>query len=239
MVSIKTAFQAVLRLVFGRAPASQETGGATVARAIVPIRSLGENQRPRILKHLLALDPRDRYLRFGSVIKDERIAKYVESIDFQRDDVFGIFNRKLDLIAVAHLAYAEQMDCEACAEFGVSVLPHARGLGYGSRLFERATMHSRNEGVQMIFIHALSENTAMLAIARKAGAILQRDGSESEAHLRLAPADLSSQLGSLLDSQLAHSDYQLKVQARQFWRFLSAVQEVRNGVIDAQRRSAP
>ena len=61
----------------------------------------------------------------------------------------------------------------------------ARGRGYGSRLFERAVIHARNEGVDMLFIHALSENTAMLKIARNAGAMLERAGSETEAYLRL------------------------------------------------------
>src|SRR5690606_41450243 len=54
-----------------------------------------------------------------------------------------------------------------------------------SRLFERAAVHARNEGVSQLFIHALSENTAMLKIARNAGAVLERAGSETEAHLRL------------------------------------------------------
>jgi hypothetical protein len=57
-----------------------------------------------------------------------------------------------------------------------------------SRLFERAVMHARNEGVDMLFIHALSENTAMLKIARNAGAALvERDGSETEAYLQGYP----------------------------------------------------
>ncbi len=55
----------------------------------------------------------------------------------------------------------------------------SRGKGYGSRLFERAVVHARNEGVSLLFIHALSENTAMLKIARNAGAVLERAGSET------------------------------------------------------------
>ena len=46
-------------------------------------------------------------------------------------------------------------------------------------------LHARNRGVQTLFIHALSENTAMLRIARNAGATVERDGPESEAWLRL------------------------------------------------------
>ena len=36
-----------------------------------------------------------------------------------------------------------------------------RDSGYGARLFDRAVMHARNQGVTMIFIHALTENTTM------------------------------------------------------------------------------
>ena len=34
----------------------------------------------------------------------------------------------------------------------------------------------------------------------------------------------------MFDEQIAQTDYRLKVQAKQFWRFLSAVQDVRRDV---------
>ena len=39
---------------------------------------------------------------------------------------------------------------------------HVDIISRGARLFDRAVMHARNEGVDMLFIHALSENTAIL-----------------------------------------------------------------------------
>ena len=96
-------------------------------RSWVPIRSLGPRHRERIVAHLLALDPRSRYLRFGYQPSDAQIARYVDTLDFEHDEVFGIFNRRLELIAMAHLAY-RRADAtrgrDASAEFGVSVLPH-------------------------------------------------------------------------------------------------------------------
>ena len=194
---------------------------------MVPIRSLGENHRSRIEKHLLALDVQDRYLRFGYAASDEQIRRYVAGLNFERDEIFGIYNRSLVLLAMAHLAYAPTEDCSSCAEFGVSVLKSSRGRGYGSRLFERAAMHARNDKVSMMFIHALSENTAMLKIARNAGAVVQRDGSESEAYLRLPPATLDSRMTEIVEEQFAMADYRIKVQAKQFWDFLASVQRVR------------
>ncbi|MBA3592602.1 MAG: GNAT family N-acetyltransferase [Pseudomonadota bacterium] len=203
---------------------------------MVPIRSIGPSHSERIEKHLLALDAHDRYLRFGYAASDEQIRRYSASLNYQRDEIFGIYNRRLELIAMAHLALSVDPDLTSCAEFGVSVLPHARGRGYGARLFDRAVIHARNEGVRMMFIHALSENTAMLNIARKAGAVIERDGSESEAYLKLPPADLDSRMTELVEEQIAQTDYRLKVQAMQFWDLLGLVQEVRRGVRDSRDR---
>lgn len=192
----------------------------------VPIRSLAPRHRPRILEHLLALDPHDRYLRFGHPATDAQIEKYVASLDFERDEVFGIFNRRLRLIAVAHLAYEAPQQIPgrpAMAEFGVSVSKSARGKGFGARLFERAVVHARNRKIDTLYIHALSENSAMLKIARKAGAVVERDGSEAQAHLKLPPDTLATHMEQLLERQAAEVDYQLKRQAHRFSALLDSL----------------
>ena len=206
---------------------------------MIPIRSIGPGHSERIAAHLLSLSQEDRYLRFGYMANDEQVQRYVDGLNYVRDDIFGIYNRKLELIAMAHLAFSTDAKLSSCAEFGVSVLATARGRGYGSRLFDRAVIHARNEGVDMMFIHALSENTAMLNIARKGGARIERNGSESEAHLMLPPADLDSRMTEMVEEQIAQTDYRLKVQAKQFWSFLTTVQNVRRGVRDARDKSSP
>jgi RimJ/RimL family protein N-acetyltransferase len=217
-------------------PAQPAVAAPRTPALMVPIRSIGSSHGERIAAHLLALNANDRYLRFGYAANDEQIARYVESLNFERDEIFGIYNRKLELIAMAHLAFSTDPALKSCAEFGVSVLAHARGRGYGARLFDRAVVHARNDGVEMMFIHALSENTAMLNIARKAGARIERDGSESEAYLTLVPADLDSRVTEMVDEQIAQTDYRLKVQAKQFRDFLALLQEVRRGVRESRDR---
>lgn len=204
--------------------------------SLVPIRSLGANHRDRILRHLLALDAGDRYLRFGYAAQDAQVQRYVQSLDFDRDEIFGIYNRKLELIAVAHLAYPCDPGFESCAEFGVSVLPSARGRGYGARLFDRAAMHAANDGIRMLFIHALTENDAMLRIARNAGAVVQQDGTESEAYLQLPASTLDSQVKEMIEEHVAQTDYLIKVQAKQFWSFLDNLQRLRRDLIDTPER---
>jgi GNAT superfamily N-acetyltransferase len=241
MVQPKTLLQASLEgsRDLLRPPSERPEGEPGRAPAMVPIRALGPSHRERIAGHLLSLGERDRYLRFGYAANDEQIRRYVDGLDFERDDIFGIYNRRLELIAMAHLAFSVDPSCASCAEFGVSVLAHARGRGYGGRLFERAVVHARNEGVTMMFIHALSENTAMLKIARNAGATVERDGSESEAYLKLPAATLDSRVSEIVEDQFAEVDYRLKVQAKQFWDFLSGVQEIRRGVREARQKASP
>lgn len=197
--------------------------------SIIPIRSLSARHHDQIVAHLLQLDDRDRYLRFGFIANDEQVTRYAEGLNFERDEVFGITNRKLSLIAMAHLAFTPPERRTACAEFGVSVAKAVRGRGYGALLFERAAMDARNKGVSLMFIHALSENTAMLGIARKAGAVLERHGSETDAYLRLPPASLNSRMTEIVEEHYAQLDYRLKAQARQLQQVMAAIHMLNPG----------
>ena len=205
--------------------------------AWVPIRSLGPRHRERILTHLLALDERARYLRFGYAATDAQLSGYVDRIDFERDEVFGIFNRRLELIAMAHLAHPDApgtADRPGMSEFGVSVLTRARRRGFGRRLFEHAMLHARNRGVRAMFIHALSENGPMLKIVRDAGATVRREGSESEAWLELPRGSFASQIDEIVGTHAAEVDYRLKEHARQVrgllaWRGADEDEEVPRG----------
>lgn len=191
----------------------------------VPIRSLAPRHRERIAQHLLALPEHDRYLRFGYAASDDQILKYVQQINFERDEVLGIFNRRLHLLAMAHLAYSPDNSGQptSCAEFGVSVAARARGRGYGKRLFDLAALHARNRGVQTLLIHALSENTPMLRIARAAGAEVVREGSESQALLKLPADTVASQVEQMVETGAAEWDYRLKQQARRMERLKAAL----------------
>lgn len=188
-----------MQSVSGKADRSDAEGRRPIPRW-VPIRTLKPRHRRRILDHLVQLDEHDRYLRFGSPAPLEQLGRYTASIDFKRDEVFGVFDRRLRLVAVAHLAALPGTGKRPPAmEFGVSVLPSGRGRGLGQRLFEHAIMHARNHGARALVIHALTENRPMLRIALRAGAQLQTDGADAEAWLSLPPDTLGSHLeGSLL-----------------------------------------
>lgn len=194
----------------------------------VPVRSLSARHRGRILAHLLALDDGDRYLRFGYIASDAQIGHYVDVLDFERDEVFGVFNRKLELIAMAHLAYMGPgtPGTSSAAEFGVSVSKRARSRGIGARLFDHAMLHARNRHVDTLLVHALSENTPMLRMARSAGATVVRSGSDSDAVLKLPPEGLASHIEELVEDQAAAIDYSFKQQAQRIDGLLSTIAEV-------------
>lgn len=193
------------------------------ARRTVMVKQLAERDRRRMLKHFMALDDADRLLRFGTVLPDQQLAGYVNRIDFARDTVYGVYNKVFRLVAVGHLAFApkEQMsmasgttDKERVAEFGVSVSRSARGLGIGSKLFERAAIHCRNSDVDTLYMHCLSSNQTMMHIAKKAGMEIAREYGEADAHLRLLPPSPGTVLKEAIEEQFATIDYTLKANAR-------------------------
>ena len=149
-------------------------------------------------------------LRFGTIRSPTSLAEYVESIDFDRDAVFGVFDNHLGLAGVAHVA----MMPEGTAELGVSVVPDARRQGMGTALFERAHGYARNRRIRTLLMHCLTENRAMMHIAKKAGMRIIIDSGEADAWLELAPADAASITQEWTQERVALFDYALKAQAR-------------------------
>ena len=202
-------------------PATPAAPAFSAARALqrlrhwVPVRTLGQRHRPQVRAHLLALDAGDRQRRFGHTVSDERVKAYAEQLDFDRDQIFGTFDRRLRLIALGHLALGTDTltgDATGHAELGLSVLTSTRGRGLGTRLFEHAVVQARNRCVHTLHIHLARDNTAMLAIVQRAGARIDLDGSEALAVLSLSGETLSSQIGEMLGERAAALDFRLKVQ---------------------------
>ncbi len=192
-------------------------------RPTVLVKQLAERDRRRILKHFLTLEDSDRLLRFGTVLPDEQISAYVAKLDMQRDTVYGVYNRVFRLVAVGHLAFAPTDSLpfgktsttkDKVAEFGVSVARSVRGMGVGSKLFERAAIHCRNADVDTLYMHCLSSNKTMMHIAKKAGMEIQRDYGEADAYLTLLPPNPSTVMQEAVEEQFATLDYTFKANTR-------------------------
>ena len=144
---------------------------------------LADNDRARLREHFLQLDVTDRHLRFGASLNDDAVIGYVENIDFDRDEIYAIADDAQILLGAVHIGISGQE-----AELGLSVLASVRGAGIGNALFERAVMRLRNRCVRQVLVRCLSQNAAMMHLARKHGMTIQFDGPDREARLALPPA---------------------------------------------------
>ncbi len=168
--------------------------------------------------HFLALPREDRRLRFGATLDDQAVRDYVERIDFERDAVLGVSADDLSLSGVAHVAGGGPS-----AEFGVSVVPDARGKGVGSALFERASLHARTRQVRAMFMHCLLENRTMMHIARKSGMRIVTEAGEADAYLELPPAEVSTVTSELMAERIGRFDFALKRQRESARRIVAAL----------------
>jgi len=182
----------------------------------VTVVRLQDGARAALAEHFSALPPEDRRLRFGYSLAKEAIFAYVDGIDFDRDAVFGVHDDRMSLVGVAHAAFDERH-----AELGISVLPEHRRCGIGGALFERAAEHARNRFVSRLFMHCLSENEAIMHIARRAGMDIVVEAGDADAHLQLPPASPESITGEYVADRLALYDFALKAQVAA-WNRLNA-----------------
>nr|WP_315465452.1 GNAT family N-acetyltransferase [uncultured Rhodoferax sp.] len=217
-------------------PGSVVSGGVT---GFLNIRTLGPNHRKRLLHHLLALEAQDRYLRFGYAASDQQITAYIDRLDFVNDVVFGVFNHRLEIVGMAHVANYTHASGTTVADFGVTVSSSVRGKGVGGRLYERAALYARNAGVDTLQIQVLAENAAMLAIARKRGASVLRRGPESEAYLQLPRSDLGSRLRELYEECWANLHYRTKAKPHVLRGFMSGFQALRKRSITSRKACSP
>ena len=174
-------------------------------RTMAITKSLSAADRGALAAHLLALSSEDRRLRFGIMTSDATLRDYVARIDFDREAVFGFFADDLSLGGAAHVAIADGV-----AELGVSVLAAYRRRGVGSALFQRASDFARNHFIRTLFVHCLTENAAMMHIARKSEMKIVTGGGEVDAHLQLPPLDVGTVATEFFQERLALFDYNLK-----------------------------
>jgi GNAT superfamily N-acetyltransferase len=185
--------------------------------AKIIVSELSRLDRGALERHLLSLGAEDRRLRFGIAPGDAALRAYVAGIDFGRDAVFCVYGDDLELLAAAHLARSDDG-----AELGLSVLPGHRGRGLGGALLERAHTHARNWGVDALFMQCLTENAAMMHLARKQGMAIVVAAGEAGASLKLPQADAASRFGAVFEQRLALFDYALKAQLKNARRLAGA-----------------
>jgi RimJ/RimL family protein N-acetyltransferase len=186
----------------------QTTLERDLARPLVA--QLGPHHRGRVLQHLHQLPAQDLWLRFGYAVTDEALRLYVRKLHFSRDAIFGIFDEAAELLALGHLGFDKDKSSKT-AEFGVSVLPHARRRGLGLRLLQRAAVHARNRGAARLMMTYLPENDALKQLAERAGMQLIPDTDEPCAYLSLDAPTAASLMDETFSEMLAAIDLGFRV----------------------------
>jgi RimJ/RimL family protein N-acetyltransferase len=146
---------------------------------------LFDDSAMRIVQHILELNDRDLYLRFGYTIKPDRVEQYVkksfETINTrQRADFwFGIKSGD-DLVATLHVSTVDDT-----AEFAFTTAESHRGRKLGQLLFARGYQLVTEYSITRIYMVCLTQNQAMRHIAKKFGLAVMTMGSESEGSVNI------------------------------------------------------
>lgn len=165
---------------------------------------LNEYTRNEIYVHLIRLDEESNRLRFGVYMKEDAIKRYVDSIDFNKDRVYGAYDNESNLVGVIHIAWMKQ---EGCAEIGISVDKSVRKGGIGGKLFKKAVNYARMHGAKRLYSFCLSENTAMMHLARKENMKVERFANEAEAHMVIEPATPDIYFNEYSDEVLSQTEF--------------------------------
>jgi RimJ/RimL family protein N-acetyltransferase len=140
----------------------------------------------QLVRHLLALSPDERRLRFQGGVSDLTIERHGRRLDWFRAVVIGYF---VDgrLRGAAELVFERSL-CPREAELAVTVETPWQGRGVGTELTRRAITIARNRGAGRLTMLCLVENRPMRRIARKLDSALHFEGGAIEADLGLRRA---------------------------------------------------
>lgn len=150
----------------------------------VHLRRLTLGDAPRFEAHLLRLDPASRRLRFGGVVNETFVAGYAARV-LGTARVIGLFVEG-ELRGAAELHTLGETGTRGEAAFSLET--PFRGAGHGARLFASLRRLAVRSGIRTLLFQCLSENRAMLAIARRNGASLRFESGEAHATLALEAA---------------------------------------------------
>lgn len=131
------------------------------------IRQLSAKENGEFLNHLLGLDKKCRFLRFGSVVSDQWIQDYVAQAFQNKSVILGFFDTYGVLRGSAELQFStEQL---GLSEAAFTVDPICQGFGIGSLLMMRIIQEAYSRELDQVSIYCLLENKPMMRIAKKFG----------------------------------------------------------------------
>jgi RimJ/RimL family protein N-acetyltransferase len=151
------------------------------------IRKIAAAESLQLQKHLIRLDPESRRMRFGAIVRDHHVKRFIETLNWSTSIHLGYFDRG-QLCGAAHLVSFDQCDAPG-VEYAVSVEAPHQNAGIGTELTRRAVTIARNRGLRELYMVCLRENARMQHIAHKVGATVILAGIEVEGRVTLRQAD--------------------------------------------------
>lgn len=163
------------------------------------------NIKKKITEHLLRLSDEDRYCRFGTVVTDEFIHKYVDKLD-PSDSLFFSLGHDGSIIGFCHLArYSNDS-----ADLGLSVDKEFRNKGFGNILVRQALSDAKVRGYKKLYIYFLGENEAMYKLAHKHGLSILPYADQHRGEINLGTPTIFDFYGNLLTSSIVLMDNTFK-----------------------------
>ena len=172
----------------------------------VTVRRVLPYEYPKYRAHLKSLDEESKTLRFGYPITDYIIDQLCDTFESEPNNhvLFAIENRKLEFIAIGHIALDGGM------ELAFSVLKEHQGRGYGNLLMKRCIQYCRTHGILKGCMVCLTSNAAIRHLCKKYKISVENEQGESLADIVLPPAGFDTYISETIDNNLSALDYVTK-----------------------------
>lgn len=167
-----------------------------VERIDMLYRKLLPTEADLLRRHLLALTPGERRLRFQGGMADEAIERHVARTDWFRTVVTGCFVDGV-LRGAAECVLDRSLRPQA-AELAITVQTPWQHQGIGTELTRRAVMCARNRGVGHAVMLCLVENLPMRRIAQRLDGALDFEEGVIAADVGVRPATAWSLMEELV-----------------------------------------
>jgi GNAT superfamily N-acetyltransferase len=115
--------------------------------------------------------------------------------------LFAIENRKLEFIAIGHIALEQGM------ELAFSVLKKHQGRGFGNLLMKRCIQYCRTHNILNGNMVCMSSNSVIRHLCKKYGISIKNEQGESLANVELSPADMNTYISETIDNNISALDY--------------------------------
>lgn len=164
--------------------------------------------------HLRRLDRDSRYDRFGGFISDEFIESYANSC-FGLDSItYGYFVDGIMRGAGELRGVGAAILHQGAAECAFSVEKDWRRRGIGTQFMNRLVRAARNRNIDTLRLSCLSQNQAMIGLAKGFSAELSFETEETTGKLLAKTPSGSSILRELVDNSLGLASAVIEYQKR-------------------------